>query len=134
MAAVPTVADCMETAPQAIEAEEPLPKALRLMRERDIRHLPVTRRGTLVGVLSTRDLSLTTPLAQAPPAAISVDDVMTRNPYTVTPTTPLSVVAREMAHRRIGSAVVVDGGRIVGIFTTVDALLVLADILERKQT
>jgi CBS domain-containing protein len=41
----------------------------------------------------------------------------------------LGTVAGEMAGRRLGSAVVVDGTSVVGVFTVVDALRALSDAL-----
>ena len=128
-----TVAEYMTREPQAIDPVASLPSALKVMRTHGIRHLPVTIRDELVGVLSTRDLNLVTTLAQAPPDAITVEDVMSREPYTVTPRTPLYKVARAMAERRIGSAIIVDGGRVVGVFTTVDALRALTDLLKAQK-
>ena len=43
---------------------------------------------------------------------------------------PLDEVASEMARRRVGSAVVVAGTSVVGVFTAVDALRALADALK----
>jgi acetoin utilization protein AcuB len=54
---------------------------------------------------------------------------MTTEMFIVSPRTPVRKAAHEMARRRIGSVVVVDGGRVVGVFTTVDALHALAAVL-----
>ena len=129
---MPSIADYMTPGPELIEPHEPLPRALKVMREHEIRHLPVTEHGKLVGVLSKRDVGLVTTLAHAPPDAITVEDAMSEHPYTVTPDTPLNEVARVMAERKLGSAVIVDRGEVVGVFTTVDALNALADALEGK--
>jgi CBS domain-containing protein len=55
---------------------------------------------------------------------------MTPNPFVVPPDAPLNQVARAMARRKIGSAIVVDGERVAGVFTTTDALLALVNALE----
>ena len=41
-------------------------------------------------------------------------------------------VVREMAHHKYGCAVVAEGGKVVGVFTTIDAMRVLTDLLEGK--
>jgi acetoin utilization protein AcuB len=64
--------------------------------------------------------------------AMKVEDVMTPHPYTVTPGAPLDEVASAMSRRKIGSAVVVEGGRVVGVFTTVDALRLLSALLAEE--
>ena len=61
----------------------------------------------------------------------NVETAMTADPYIVTPDTDLAEVAREMAARRCGSAIVVDRSSVVGVFTTVDALLALARFTAR---
>ena len=44
-------------------------------------------------------------------------------------TTPLQRVVAEMAHRRIGSALITKDGRLAGIFTATDACRCLAELL-----
>ena len=127
----PTVARYMSPAPVTIAPERTLLEAHGLMRARRIRHLPVVEGGRLVGVLSQRDLYLLETLETVDPASETVREAMTADPYAVPPGAPLERVALEMAERRIGSAVVVDGGAVVGLFTTVDALRALAVLLHR---
>jgi acetoin utilization protein AcuB len=128
--AQPKVSRYMKPAPYTVELAASLPSALKLMHVHHIRHLPVLSHGKIVGVVSTRDASLVSMIAQAPPEAITVEDVMTERPYTATPETPLSEVVREMAKRKIGSAIIVEREQVVGVFTTFDALSALADLLE----
>ena len=54
------------------------------------------------------------------------------DPYSVELTTPLSIVLREMAARRIGAAVVVRAGRLAGIVTVTDACRALGEVLESR--
>jgi acetoin utilization protein AcuB len=129
-AVVPRVADYMTPGPYAVGPYEPLPKAHELMRDREIRHLPVVADGVLVGILSDRDLNLVQTLAHARPDEITVEDAMTSDPYTVFPDAPLNHVARVMQQRKIGSAIVIDHGGIAGVFTLTDALHALVDALE----
>jgi CBS domain-containing protein len=58
---------------------------------------------------------------------------MTPEPYSVTPDAPLWEVAKHMAREKFGCAVITDdGGAVVGLFTTTDALHVLADLSEAE--
>lgn len=98
-----------------------------------IRHLPVIDGNQLVGVISSRDLFLLDALKDRSLHLLKVGDVMTEPPYAVHAQTPISEVATEMAKLRIGSAVVLDGTRVVGVFTTVDALHALADLSRNQQ-
>ncbi len=58
-----------------------------------------------------------------------VGDFILGVPYTVSPDAPLRDVARTMAEQKFGSAVVVDGDEVTGVFTTTDALRALAAVL-----
>jgi acetoin utilization protein AcuB len=123
-----TVERFMTANPVAITSDRTLADAHRVMRERQIRHLPVVDSGRLVGVVSQRDLYLLETLQGIDPDAERVEEAMTAEPFTVAPDAPLEDVASVMAERRYGSAVVLQGGEVVGLFTTVDALRALATV------
>ena len=60
-----------------------------------------------------------------------VDEAMTPLPYVVRPDAPLEEVVRQLLKKRIGSALVVEKEKVVGVFTTTDALQVLLELLEK---
>ena len=121
-----TVADYMSRPPLCIQKHEPLVAAHRLMRQHHIRHLPVLEGDRLIGLVSERDLHLIETLRSVDPRTEPVSEAMTDAPYTVPPQMPLHTVARVMFANRYGSAIVVEHGLVVGIFTTMDALRVIA--------
>lgn len=124
-----TVADYMTFAPYTICAGQSMAEAHALMRTHKVRHLPVLRDGLLVGMVSVGDLHLLETLPDVEPLQVTVEEAMTRDPYVVSPDTPLAEVAREMSERKLGSAVVQDRGTVVvGVFTSVDGLRALADL------
>jgi acetoin utilization protein AcuB len=92
------------------------------------RHLPVVHEGKLVGLVSQRGLYRLETLVEVDRAKDPVVDAMDV-PYVVEPETPLLAVAEEMERRKAGACVVARGGKVVGIFTTNDALTALAAIL-----
>lgn len=124
----------MTPAPYTIESDRSLADAHRLMREHKIRHLPVVKDGNLVGIVSQRDLHLLETLGPMDLERVPVAEAMTKDPYCVEPNTPLGEVVREMARRHLGSALVVQEGRVVGIYTAVDALKDYADLLGAPQS
>lgn len=109
--------------------EESVLLAHERMLEHDVRHLPVLRGETLVGVLFRSDLKLVGSLDPAVVRPIKVQSVMVTEYYTVGPDEALDVAAREMSKRKWGSALVIDEGKVVGVFTTTDALRALSDAL-----
>jgi len=116
----------MTPAPVTISPRETLTEAHRAMRRAGIRHLPVMEGKKLVGLVTQSDLRLMETLRDVDPDEVTVREAMSRTPYISTPAAPLHKVCREMSQRRIGSTVVVAHGQPVGVFTTTDALRVLA--------
>lgn len=124
-----TISDRMTPTPHLIGAEQSMQTAHAMMRAHDIRHLPVLHGGKLIGLLSLRDLHLVESLPGVDPETVRVEEAMSQDVYAVPPKTPLKGVVREMAERKLGSVVVVEGTKVVGVFTTIDALELLAEKL-----
>jgi acetoin utilization protein AcuB len=129
MSPAPIVEQYMSRSIRTIGKHQTLAHAHELMRRHRVRHLPVLEGGRIVGIVSLRDLHLVETLRDVDPARVTVDDAMSAEPYVVAPGAALREVALEMARRKLGSAVVVRRNKVVGVFTTVDALRALADAL-----
>jgi acetoin utilization protein AcuB len=127
----PTIDMYMTPAPHSIGQERPLSEAHQLMRTHGIRHLPVLDGQTLIGVVSQRDLHLFETLEGVDPTVIAVQEAMTSPAYTVKPGDKIREVAMHMAKHKFGSALVVEHGKVVGIFTAVDGLVGLSLLLKQ---
>src|SRR5262249_48779585 len=127
-----TIERFMTRAPHTIGYQQKLVAAHQLMSEHGIRHLPVLESGRLVGLLAQGDLHLTEPLGGVDPAEVEVSEAMTPTPFTVRPRSSLRKVAAEMATHKYGSAVVMEKNRVVGVFTTIDALRALCTLLKEE--
>jgi len=125
----PTIEQYMTRSPHSIGAEQTLARAKTVMHEHGIRHLPVLHGGRLVGIVTDRDVHLVEALEDVDPLLVTVSDAMSTSVYSVAPETPLAEVANEMAERKYGSAVVMRGHHVAGIFTTVDACRLLVSLL-----
>lgn len=132
MKTIPHVRKYMTTTPSSIAPTDTLARAHEVMRDMKIRHLPVCVGTTVVGVLSDGDLFRAESLAGADATKIKASDVMTPHPYTVSPEAPLDEVVQEMARKKMGSAVVVDNHKVVGVFTATDALDAFAELLHTR--
>ena len=130
--AIPTVRKYMTTTPHTIGRDQTLNFAQNILREHNIRHLPVLEGGKLVGILSERDVALVEALKDVDPAQVEVGDAMSQQVFTVRPDAPLDEVADEMASHKYGSALVVDNGKVVGVFTTVDEMQALSELLKGR--
>lgn len=128
-----TVEQYMTRSPHTIGREQTLATAHRLMRQADIRHLPVLEGGNLVGLVSARDLDFIETLRDVDPESVSIGEAMSETVYCVAPTEPLGKVAQVMAEQKLGSVVVREHGRITGMFTTVDAARALAALLGQSE-
>lgn len=129
---IPTIQKYMTTSPHAIGRDQALTLAHKMMKEHDIRHLPVLDGGVLVGMITSRDVALIETLRDVDPAKVTVEDAMSTTIYSVKPDTPLDEVVNTMAERKYGSAVVMQNNHVVGIFTTVDACRSLAELLHSR--
>ncbi len=125
------ISDYMTPMPFTIDNDETLVKARALMREFNIRHLPVRADFKIVGMLSLQEVeSIASHAASDFPKKL-VQDAMVQEAYFVQTDTPLDQVVAHMAKQKIGSALVVQAsGSLVGIFTDVDALKALAKICQ----
>jgi acetoin utilization protein AcuB len=129
-----SIAAYMTKNPYSIGADQSLTQAHELMRARRVRHVPVLSAGKLVGLVSQRDLSLIEALSDVDPATVPVEDAMSQLPYVVSEDADLEGVVSVMAEKKYGSAVVVRGERVVGVFTTTDALRALSELLHSDRT
>ncbi len=129
---MPPISRYMSRQPWTIGRDATMSQAHEVMRRHRVRHLPVLQGDALVGIVTERDLHLMETLPDANPDQTRVEDAMSADVYSVSPDEPVDVVVEAMAARKLGSVVVLDRRHaVVGIFTTVDALEVLAEVLQR---
>ncbi|MFN7729258.1 MAG: CBS domain-containing protein [Bdellovibrio sp.] len=126
------LASSMVKSPYIADPDMDLADALDYMRDCNIRHLPVVESDKLVGLVSERDLKEAIALEKS--EILALRDIMKTRVYTVSAFDSMKDVVQDMAESKYGSAVVVNRKReVVGIFTTIDALRILADLLDKEQ-
>ena len=121
------VAKYMSAGPHTIGREQSLAAAKQLMHKSHVRHLPVLHAGKLVGVISERELDVIGALPGS--KQLSVEDAMVPDVYVTAEDTDLATVVSDMARLKVGSAIVVKGEDVVGVFTAVDGLRAFAELL-----
>lgn len=106
-----------------------------VMNWRKIRYIPVEdSRGKIVGLVTIRRLlSHLIKHRDDPNTAMTVKDVMIKDPITISPDTSISEALEIMRQRRIGSLPVVQGNELVGIITTMDFLRITGSLLQRLE-
>lgn len=131
MTRMTTVADLMSTDVVSLAVEEDLVLASDVMKLARVRHLPVTRHGRCVGLVTHRDLlnaqaRLMMTLGGSDDdryVSVGVADVMTTDVRTIGPDTPAHEAAAMLLANRFGCLPVVDDdGALIGIVTETDFL------------
>ena len=127
-----TVGDWMTKNPITIEQDQSVIEAIHLLKEKNIRRLPVMKKGKLVGLVTEKML-----YGYMPAKATSLDQwelhyllsktpvkaAMNPKPHTVPIDTPISDVAKLLKDRKLNGVLVVgDRGDLVGLLTTTNAL------------
>jgi len=120
-----------------ISADDTLWIVKEIMDLGSVRHIPVVDRGTLVGVVSQRDLlraSLSNIIGISAEEqkifleGVRISEVMSAPPRTIGPDEGIQTAARVMAENKIGCLPVIDGREIVGILTETDVLQFFATL------
>lgn len=135
--------DVMTPNPVTVPLQATVAEVWDLMRERAVRHLPVLDDGTLVGMLSDRDLAqfdlarvFTAEGAEALRHELGTPAVkaMSSDVITVGPEAELSEVVDLLVENRIGAVAVVrpETQELVGIVSYVDVLGAFRDLLETE--
>ena len=117
----------MTHAPWTISRSGTLAEARRMMFDHDIRHLPVLEAGKLVGVVSQRDIFLVESLPGVASDTVKVDAAMAPEPFQVSSDASVLEVIDQMIDRKLGSVLICEGDEVIGVFTTIDAMRLLAE-------
>ena len=138
-----TARELMTENPATLTAQATIAEAWDLMRELEIRHVPVIQGGALVGMLSDRDLARVGigSLLMAEGAGEAGQDLgtpisglMSTDVIFVQPETELSDVIDLFIESRVGALPVVDPDTrtVVGIVSYIDVLRAMQDQLEEQ--
>ena len=114
--------------PVALPEEASVDELVEVMKKAGIRHVPIVNNGKAVGVVSDRDVRVVLGLDFQKKNLVQARDIMARDPVTFSSDTPLEEVALEMSRQKIGSVIVTEEDRLLGIFTVTDALNALIEI------
>ncbi len=129
------VKDWMTTDVITANVDTTLPEAHRLMDQYAVRRLPITKNGTLVGIVTRSDIRGAEPSEATSLnvwelnyllAKLQLKEIMTREVKTVRPESTLKDAANLMHTDKIGALPVVDNqGKLVGILTESDIFRIL---------
>lgn len=133
------VADRMTRNPISVKPEDKVDTAAALLKEHKIRRLPVVDNGTLVGIVTDKDLMRVSPSAATTLsryeinsllAKISIREIMSDKVISVNENAPIEEAALLMSMNKIGGVpVVTDVGAVVGVITETDIFNALVEIM-----
>lgn len=115
--------------PRTLFIDDSIGQAWSALDELVVRHLPIVNaREEIVGMLSDKDLVRTSRDSDRPVATLMSGTVVS-----VTPNTPLDVVADRLVQNRVGAVPVVDADEhVVGIVSYVDVLRALPTLVHEE--
>ena len=137
------VKDWMSKKVITVDVKDSMWDATKLMKENDIRILPVMKKGKLVGIITDRDLKR----ASASDAntleihellyllsEIKVKEIMTKDPITIPFDYTVEETAQVLLENKIsGVPVVDDRGQVVGVITQTDLFKVMVSLTGLKK-
>lgn len=132
------IRDYMTPNPVTVSPDTSVPDALRIMREKSFRRLPVLdEKGELVGIVTEKDLLRSLPSPATTLAVweipeilsrLKIGSVMTAHVVTISEDVPVEEAARIMADRQIGALPVMKNNMLTGIITESDIFKVLLEM------
>jgi acetoin utilization protein AcuB len=121
-----------------VDEDTSMMKASQIMKENNIRRLPVMRKGKLVGMVTDRDIKEASPSKATTLdvhelyyllSELKLKDIMSKGLVTIGPEETVEKAAVKMLEHRIsGLPVVNDRGKVVGIITQGDIFKVLVSL------
>lgn len=132
------VADRMTKNPFSVTPESSVSDARELMKRENVRRLPVVNdRGELMGIVTEKDILCASPSPAstldvweitALLARLKISDVMTPQPISVAPDTPVEQAARLIADHHIGGLPITEGTLLTGIITESDLFEIFIEL------
>jgi acetoin utilization protein AcuB len=137
------VQDWMNKDLVTIDEDTSIMRASKVMKQNNIQHLPVLRKGRLVGIVSDRDLKEATPSKATTLDihemyhlldTVTVKTLMPKDLYTITPGETVEKAAAVMLQHHISALPVVDPkGALAGIITKGDIFRAFVSVSGIKQ-
>lgn len=126
MAKPQTIKQIMSTPPVTCSPDERLDRVARLMLTNHCGFIPLSVDGTVVGVLSDRDIAMRCVAESRNPIELTAGEVMTTHFFAIEGTDPIENAMMMMEHRQVRRLPVVDHGKLIGVVSQADLVANLA--------
>lgn len=117
------VRDAMTSSVRAAAPGESLVDAAQAMKHEDVGSLPVVDDGSVVGIITDRDIVARAVAEGVDSRSLNVGDVASRDVVSAAPEQDLDEALELMARHRVRRLPVVDDGRLVGMLAQADVAL-----------
>jgi acetoin utilization protein AcuB len=132
------VRDFMKTDVISIETKTSIMEAQNIMWEKNVKRLPVMKKGKLIGLVTKHMLLEASPSSATSLSVfelnyllskMTVDDIMVKDPITISPDDPVEAAIWLGKKHGISTFPVVEDGKMLGIITEHDIAGVLSEVL-----
>ncbi len=136
------VREWMTPDPVTIGPDTPVLEAIKLLKEKGFRRLPIVEGGRLVGIVTDKDLKDAMPSKATTLSVwelnyllskLTVSEVMAKPVITVQADEPLEEAALLMEEYKVGGLPVLEGDRLVGMITITDVLRAFIEVMGMKE-
>ncbi|MDD2189996.1 MAG: CBS and ACT domain-containing protein [Eubacteriales bacterium] len=133
----------MTTNPYTIAFDAPITEVIELMREKNLKRLPVVNKDKVVGMLTQGDIQKVSPTKATTLsiyelnyllAKTKVSDAMTKEVISISPDSLLEEAAVLMRDSKVGALVVMKDGKLTGIITESDIFEAFIDLMGFRET
>ena len=121
------VKELMTSDPAKVGPDDVIAEAATLMKQQDCGAIPVVRDGTLIGIITDRDITIRGVAAGKDAKTTKVSEIMSADPITIGPDADVAEAAALMAKSQVRRLPVVEKGKLLGI-------LVTAQLARREKT
>ncbi len=125
-----SIRDVMSSNPCAIDTDQPVAYAAKMMKEEDVGLAPIVEGDRLVGTLTDRDIVVRVVAEGKDPQTVTAREVASTDLVTIDPQQDLDEALRLMASNQVRRLPVVEEGRLVGVLAQAD----VAREAKEKQT
>ena len=126
-----TIKQYLKNSPETIHVDDPVWKAWRMLKNKDVKILPVTKSNKIIGTISDRDIVAVSGNNNG--QSMAVKEAMSLNPLIVEKDTDMETVLQMMILKDQKVAIVVNqGGEVVGLFSWSNAIELFLSLMNEN--
>jgi CBS domain-containing protein len=125
----PIVREYMTPVPKVIPSDLSIAEAYTYMRKLHLSHIPAAQGGKIVGIISNREIRQLLAIGGTALGKEPVSLLIESKPASIAANLPLKDVLSQLESQDCSALLVMEGARVVGLFTVENALRAFLDFL-----